>query len=29
MSKRKVAEFIEPEITLEVKRHARGTLLEK
>lgn len=29
MNKRKVAEFIEPEIALDIKRHVRGTLLEK
>lgn len=29
MNKRKTAEFVEPEIVLDIKRHARGTLLEK
>lgn len=29
INKRKTAEFVEPEITLDIKRHARGTLLEK
>jgi len=28
-NKRKVGEFVEPEITLDIKRIARGTLLEK
>ncbi|CAI6342651.1 unnamed protein product [Macrosiphum euphorbiae] len=29
MHKRKTADFVEPEIALDIKRHARGTLLEK
>lgn len=29
MNKRKTADFVEPEIVLDIKRHVRGTLLEK
>lgn len=29
MTKRKAADNVEPEIALDIKRHVRGTLLEK